>query len=72
MVKMEMETIELVKTQDNDIPIKWLDVLDENNVRVMALDPVHDQKLIKALSTTQKWVIEFEDEDVVFYYRDQS
>jgi len=72
MVKMEMETIELVKTQDNNIPIKWLDVLDENNVRVMALDPVHDQKLIKALSTTQKWVIEFEDEDVVFYYRDQS
>ena len=72
MVKMAMETIELVKTPESDNPLKWLDVLDKNNVSVMALDPVHDQKLIKALSTTPKWIIEFEDEDVVFYYRDQS
>ena len=67
-----METIELVKPQEKEIPIKWLDVLDKNNVHVMALDPIHDQKLIKALNTTPKWIIEFEDEDVVFYYRDQT
>ena len=67
-----MDTIKLVKTQENEIPIKWLEVLDKNNVHVMALDPVHDQKLIKALNTTSKWVIEFEDDDVVFFYRDQS
>jgi len=72
MVKIVMETIQFVKTRENEIPYRWLDVLDKNNVRVMALDPIHDQKLIKALSTTSKWVIEYEDEDAIFYYREQS
>ena len=48
----------------------WLDVLEENNVRFMALDPQHDQKLIEQMQTRQGWVIEFADDEAVFFVRD--
>jgi hypothetical protein len=49
----------------------WLDVLEENNVRYMALDPQHDRKLIEQLQTRQGWVIEFANEEAVFFVRDE-
>lgn len=48
----------------------WLDVLEENNVRFMMLDPHHDRKLIEQLQTRQEWMIEFADDEAVFFVRD--
>jgi len=47
----------------------WLDVLEENNVRFMALDPQHDRKLIEQLENRPGWVIEFANEETIFFAR---
>ena len=47
----------------------WLDVLEKNNVRFMALDPHHDQKLINALESRPGWIVEFKCDDAIFYVR---
>jgi hypothetical protein len=49
----------------------WLDVLEENNVRFMALDPQHDRKLIEQLQTRPGWVIEFANDETIFFVRDE-
>lgn len=49
----------------------WLDVLEENNVRFMALDPHHDEKLIEQLQTRPGWIIEFANDEAIFFIRDE-
>jgi hypothetical protein len=49
----------------------WLDVLEENNVRFMALDPQHDRKLIEQLQTRPGWVIEFANEEAMLFVRNE-
>jgi hypothetical protein len=53
------------------ISLHWLDVLEENNVRFMALDPQHDHKLIEQLQTRQEWVVEFANDEAIFFVRDE-
>lgn len=48
----------------------WLDVLEENHVTFMALDPLHDVKLIEQLQTRPGWIVEFATEDAIFFARD--
>ena len=48
----------------------WLDELEENNVRFMALYPQHDHKLIEQLQTHQGWVVEYADEEAIFFVRE--
>jgi hypothetical protein len=48
----------------------WLDVLEEHNVSYMALDPVHDQKLIEQLQTRPDWIVEYTTEDAIFFVRE--
>lgn len=50
---------------------RWLDVLDENNVNFMVLDPMHDRKLIEQLQTCRDWIIEFATEDAIFFVREE-
>jgi len=50
----------------------WLDVLEENNVRYMALDPLHDRKLIELLENRPGWVIEFSDDKGILFVRDET
>ena len=49
----------------------WLDVLEQHNVRFMALDPRHDGKLIEQLQTRPGWLIEFASEEAIFFVRDE-
>lgn len=48
----------------------WLDVLEENNVHFMALDPQHDYKLIEQLQTRQGWVVEYANDEAIFFVRE--
>jgi len=56
---------------DESLDRNWLDVLDKNNVSHMALDPYHDQNLIKALNSRPGWIIEFENDEAIFYAREE-
>ena len=47
----------------------WLDVLEKNHVRFMALDPHHDGKLIEQLLLRPGWIVEFANEDAMFFVR---
>ena len=67
-----MQMIDLDKPRGKELSLSWLEKLEMRNVSVMALDPAHDQILINTLNSTSNWIIEFEDEDVVFYYRDRA
>ena len=49
----------------------WLDVLEKNNVRFMALDPRHDGKLIKQLESRSGWMVEYANEEAIFFVRDE-
>ena len=49
----------------------WLDVLEKNNVRFMALDPRHDGKLIEQLQTRPGWMVEYASEEALFFVRDE-
>jgi hypothetical protein len=48
----------------------WLDVLEEYHVRHIALDPQHDKKLIEALRSRPEWVVEFANEEAIFFVRE--
>ena len=50
----------------------WLEVLDENHVQVMVLDPVHDTVLIEQLNDHAGWIVEYASEDAIFYVRDET
>jgi hypothetical protein len=50
----------------------WLDVLEKNNVRYMALDPQHDSKLIEQLQSRPGWVVEFANEEAIFFVRQET
>jgi hypothetical protein len=47
----------------------WLDVLEEHQVTHMALDPLHDIRLIEQLQTHPEWIVEFANEEAIFYVR---
>ncbi len=49
----------------------WLDALEANNVRFMVLDPQHDAKLIEQLQTRSGWLVEFADDEAIFFVRDE-
>lgn len=53
-----------------DIRCHWLDVLEENHVTFIALDPVHDTNLIEQLLTHPGWVVEYTDEDAILFLRE--
>lgn len=53
------------------ISCHWLDVLEENHVRFMVLDPQHDRKLIEQLQTRSGWVVEFANDEAIFFVRDE-
>jgi hypothetical protein len=49
----------------------WLDVLEEYNIKYMALDPLHDGKLIEQLQTRPNWIVEYANEEAIFFvYKD--
>ena len=50
----------------------WLDVLEENDVRFISVDPHRDQKLIKVLETREEWAAEFISDGAIFYVREGS
>jgi hypothetical protein len=50
---------------------RWLDVLDENNVNFMVLDPMHDRKLIEQLQSRPDWIIESATEEAIFFVREE-
>ena len=50
---------------------RWLDVLDENNVNFMVLDPIHDRKLIEQLQTCPVWIIEYATEEAIIFVRQE-
>ena len=49
----------------------WLDVLDENHVQFMVLDPAHDTALIEQLNDHAGWIVEYASEEAIFYVRDE-
>ena len=49
----------------------WLDVLEENNVHFMVLNPQQDHKLIEQLKTRQDWIVEYADDEAIFFVRDE-
>lgn len=50
---------------------RWLDLLEENNVKYMALDPMHDTNLIQQLQTCPNWIVEYATEEAIFYVREE-
>ena len=54
-----------------DISHHWLDVLEENHVTFMALDPLHDAKLIEQVQTRPGWMVEFSNDEAIFFVRDE-
>jgi len=54
-----------------EISRHWLDVLEENHVRFMVLDPQHDRKLIEQLQTRPGWMVEFANDEAIFFVRDE-
>ena len=50
----------------------WLDVLQENHVRYMALDPQHDARLIELLQTSPEWKVDFADAEAIFFVREDK
>jgi hypothetical protein len=65
-----METIHHTALQKNEIDLNWLNNLERNNVQIISLDPYHDQRLINTLNSAPEWIIEFEDDDAIFYSRE--
>lgn len=49
----------------------WLDILEENHVRYIALDPQHDAILIEQLQTRPEWLVEFANDEAIFFVRDE-
>ena len=49
----------------------WLDVLEANNVRFMALHPQQDEKLIEQLQNRPEWAIEFVSDEAIFFVRSE-
>jgi len=47
----------------------WLDLLEDYNVRFMALDPQQDGQFIEQLHTRPDWVVEFANHEAIFFMR---
>ena len=50
----------------------WLDELEAHHVRYIALDPQHDHKLIDSLLSWSEWVVEFANEEAIFFVREDN
>jgi hypothetical protein len=50
----------------------WLDVLEEHHVSYMALDLLHDKKLIEQLQTRPGWIVEYATEEAIFFVREEQ
>jgi hypothetical protein len=49
----------------------WMDVLEENHVHFMVLDPQHDGKLIEQVQTRPGWMVEFANDEAIIFVRDE-
>ncbi len=54
-----------------DISRHWLAVLEENHVNFIALDPLHDVKLIEQLQIHPEWIVEFANDEAICFVRDE-
>ena len=61
----------LTSDAQTDISRHWLDVLEENHVKLIALDPLRDVKLIEQLQTRPGWIVEFSNDEAIFFVRDE-
>ena len=52
------------------IILQWLDMLDEHHVKFMGLDPIHDKKLIEQLHSHSNWIVEYANEEEIFFVRE--
>jgi hypothetical protein len=50
----------------------WLDMLEENNVKFMALDPEHDATFIEQLQTRSDWLVESATEEAILFVRESA
>ena len=65
-----MTTISQTISLNTRISRYWLDMLEEHHVRYISLDPQHDKKLIEALRSRPEWVIDFADDEAIFFVRE--
>ena len=65
-----MTTISQTISLNTRISRYWLDMLEEHHVRYISLDPQHDKKLIEVLRSRPEWVVEFADEEAIFFFRE--
>ena len=63
----------LTQTIDSNTRIfhHWLNTLEAYQVRHIALDPRHDKEFIKALRSRPEWMVEFANEEAIFFVRDE-
>jgi hypothetical protein len=63
----------LTQTIDQNTRIShyWLDTLEAHHVRHIALDPQHDNNLIESLLSRPEWVVEFANEEAIFFVREE-
>jgi hypothetical protein len=67
-----MTTFSQTVDLNNRISHYWLDALEAHHVRYIALDPQHDHKLIESLLSRSEWVVEFANDEVVFFIREDK
>ena len=61
------------KTNDRTgIISHWLDLLEEHDVRFMVLDPQQDDQFIEQLQTRPDWIVEFVNQEVIFFVHDEA
>ena len=65
-----MTTIPQMISLNTRISRYWLDMLEAHHVRYISLDPQHDKKLIEVLRSRPEWVVEFADEEAIFFFRE--
>ena len=54
-----------------EISRRWLDMLEENQVCLVVLDPQQDSKLIEQLQTHPGWIVDFVSPEAIFFVRER-
>jgi hypothetical protein len=65
MMSTPTQTI-IVQTE---IDYRWWDVLDDEKINFLVLDPIHDRLLINQLQTSPDWISDFASKDAVIFMR---
>jgi len=66
-----MSTLSQTIDPNTRISHYWLDALEKHHVRYISLDPQHDKKLIDVLRNRSEWIVEFENDEAIFFVREQ-